>query len=271
VDSTDQPDPVRDTLECLELPDDGSVWVGPYEQLHGARFSLLGAKRHGIYARDICDYHVRVRTKIVALILQHDATGQVEDKSALDNALAGFYFNAAIQRVVWPSERLIKTFVGIPCACGRPPEAHANSRRFGKLFQDAKVRIEHIKSEDKNEMARTAAMLDHFPQRETQFDPRFALAMLRYDVNNRRHAIFSPLARDRRSVRRNYSVRLTSWSSAPQNDQMQLACRAFEKVCLAYNEMRIWQPLAPTGHDASGASSSESVALNGATSDESPL
>jgi hypothetical protein len=83
VDSTDQPDPVRDTLECLELPDDGSVWVGPYEQLHGAGFSLLGAKRHGIYARDICDYHVRVRTKIVALILQHDATGQVEDKSAL--------------------------------------------------------------------------------------------------------------------------------------------------------------------------------------------
>jgi hypothetical protein len=94
--------------------------------------------------------------------------------------------------------------------------------------------------------------------------------MLRYDVNNRKHAIFSPLARDRRSARRNYSVRLTSWSSAPQNDQMQLACSAFEKVCLAYNEMRIWQPLAPKGHDASGASSSENVALNGATSDESP-
>jgi 7-keto-8-aminopelargonate synthetase-like enzyme len=46
-------------------------------------------------------------------------------------------------------ERLIKSFVGIPCACGGPPEAHANSRRFSKLLHDAKVRIEHIKSEDK--------------------------------------------------------------------------------------------------------------------------
>lgn len=271
--STEQPDPVRVALEGLELPDDGSVWVGPYEQLHGAGYSLLRAKRHGIYARDICNYHARVRTKIVALILQHDATGQVEDSSALDNALGGFYFNAAIQRVVWASERLIKSFVGIPCACGRPPEAHANSRRFGKLLQDAKVRVEHIKSEDKNGIASTAAMLDEFPEeeykRETQFDPRFALAMLRYDVNNRKHAIFSPLTRDRRSARRNYSVDAKSWSSASQNDQMQLACRAFQKVCLAYNEMRRWQPLARTRRDASGAHSSENVTINSVPSDES--
>jgi hypothetical protein len=83
VDSTDQPDPVRDTLECLELPDDGSVWVGPYEQLHGAGFSLLGAKRHGIYARDICDYHVRVRTKIVGHSRRREFTHEPDHRGYL--------------------------------------------------------------------------------------------------------------------------------------------------------------------------------------------
>jgi hypothetical protein len=49
------------------------VWVGPYEQLHGAGYSLLRPQRHGIYRHNICNYRARIRTKIVTSILQHDA------------------------------------------------------------------------------------------------------------------------------------------------------------------------------------------------------
>ena len=71
---------MRAALELLEVPLDGSVWVGPFEQLQGAGYSLLAAKRHGIYTRDTFNYHARVRSKIVALILEQDVTGQVQDK-----------------------------------------------------------------------------------------------------------------------------------------------------------------------------------------------
>lgn len=67
--------------------------------------------------------------------------------------------------------------------------------------------------------------------------------MLRYDVNNRKHAIFSALVRDRRSARRHDLAGATAWSTTPQNRQMELASKGFEQVCLAYNEMRNWQPL----------------------------
>jgi hypothetical protein len=238
---------VRATLAMLNAPEAQSVWVGPFEQLHGAGYSLLAAIRHGVCSRNIYDYNVRVRTKIVALLLEQDATGRVNDRLAFDNALAGFYFNAAIQRVVWASERLIKTFVGIPCICRRCPENHANSRKFHILLRDAKTRIEHLRLEHKTEMAYTAEMLDQFPgeeyKREMQCNPKSILAMLRYDVNNRKHAIFGPLARNRRTANEKVSVEAT-WSNTPQNRQMQLACKAFDQVCRSYDELRSWQPSA---------------------------
>src|ERR1700722_12107684 len=98
---------LRATIESLKVPEEKCVWIGPFEQLHGAGYSFLAAKRHGVYTRDFENYHALVRTKVIALIVEQDTTGQVQDKSALDNALAGFYFNSAIQRVVWASERLI--------------------------------------------------------------------------------------------------------------------------------------------------------------------
>jgi hypothetical protein len=239
---------VRVALEVLEVPQDRSVWVGPFEQLQGAGYSLLAAKRHGIYTRDICNYHARVRSKIVALILEQDATGQVQDQPALDNALAGFYFNAAIQRIVWASERLIKTFVGIYCGCGRDPEEHFNSRNFSKLLKDANLRLAHLKLQDKNEMIQTAGMLAQFPdeeyKRENKFDAKFILAALRYDVNNRKHAIFGPSTRDRRTSRRVPPAEALTWSSKPQNVQMQYACEAFHQICLSYKELMNWQPSA---------------------------
>lgn len=240
---------VRDALGSLRLPEEGSVWVGPYEQLHGAGYALLSAQRHGVYERDLRKYHARVRTKVVSSILEHADTGEPSDKSAFDNAIAGFYFNSAIQRIVWASERLVVTFITLQCACGhRPPEKNAKSRNFGELLRSAGRRMNHLRLEDDKPLKAVSEMLKQFPEREygdkSKYNPSETLAMLRYDVNSRKHAVYGPLARDRKSA--NFACRATpeNWSDAPQNCQMHLACVAFEAVCRVYNELRDWQPTA---------------------------
>ncbi len=236
---------VRNALKAIRLPEVGTVWIGPYEQLHGAGFALLAATRHGVHRRDLSNYHVRVRTRIVQAILEHDELGKVTDTSIFDNAIAGFYFNAAIQRIVWASERLIKTFVGIPCPCGRAPEKNAASRNFGMLLRDAKIRLGHLISDDKKTFPALSAVLNQFParehKRESRYNPKNALAMLRYDVNNRKHAVYGPYARDRKSAG-DCDVQPLYWSDAPQDCQMHLACSSFVVVCRAYDELRDWQP-----------------------------
>jgi len=229
----------------MGLPNAGTVWIGPHEQLHGAGFALLAASRLGVHRRNLSDYHALVRTRIVQAILEHDELGKVTDTSVFDNAIAGFYFNAAIQRIVWASERLIKTFVGIPCPCGRDPEKNAASRNFGMLLGDAKIRLGHLISDDKKTFPALSALLNQFParehKRESPYDPKNALAMLRYDVNNRKHAVYGAYARDRKSAG-SCDVQPLYWSDAPQDCQMHLACSSFVVVCRAYDELRDWQP-----------------------------
>jgi hypothetical protein len=239
---------VKDALSSLDLPNEASVWVGPYEQLHGAGFALLAARQYGVYERDLQNYHTRVRTKIVSLILEHADTGRVSDKSAFNNAIAGFYFNAAIQRIVWASERLVKTFVTLECTCDRPPEKNAKSRKFNELVCSAFVRMHHLLTEDGRDHTTLKDMSGMLKQLKSnygdssKYNPAEALSMLRYDVNKRKHAVFGPQARDRKSARLLCDDVPRTWSDAPQNCQMHLACAAFEVVCRAYRELVRWQP-----------------------------
>jgi len=241
---------VRDALKAIGLPEVGTVWIGPYEQLHGAGFALLAATRHGVHRRDLSNYHSGVRTRVVQAILEHDKLGKVTDEFVFDNAIAGFFFNAAIQRIVWASERLIKTFISIPCICGRKREQNADARSFPKLLKDAKLRRDHLISEDKRTFPKLSALLNQFPdrehKRESPFDPQKALAMLRYDVNNRKHSVYDSLARDRKSAGGGCDVAPSYWSDAPQDCQMHLACNSFDLVRRAYDELRDWQPNVPT-------------------------
>jgi hypothetical protein len=238
---------VRNALKAIGLPEVGTVWIGPYEQLHGAGFALLAATRHGVHRRDLSNYHVRVRTRVVQTILEHDELGKVTDEFVFDNAIAGFYFNAAIQRIVWVSERLIKTFISVPCLCGRGPVKNAGPKRFGDLLKDAKSRLDHLLADDKRTFPELSALLNQFAEkqprkRESPYDPEKALAMLRYDVNNRKHAVYGTLASDRKSAGGGCNVTPSYWSDAPQDCQMHLACNSFDLVRRPYDELRNWQP-----------------------------
>lgn len=234
---------VRTALKTMHLPDAGTVWIGPYEQLHGAGYALLAAARHGVYERNLSNYHERVRTRVVQTILEHDEAGTVTDKFVFDNALAGFYFNSGVQRLVWASERLIKTFDSIPCLCKRAAEPDHKSRKFSDLLRAAKTREQHLISDDKVSFPAFSGMLNQFATytRQSRYAPGNALAMLRYDVNNRKHAVFGPYAKDRKSAG-DCNVAPNSWSDAPQNCQMHLACISFDVVRRAFDEVRDWQP-----------------------------
>jgi hypothetical protein len=190
---------------------------------------------------------VRVRAKVVQTILEHDELGEVTDRFVFDNAIAGFYFNAAIQRIVWASERLIKTFVSVPCICGRSPKKNANRQKFPDLLDDAKSRLDHLLCDNKRTFPELSALLNQFEEkqprkRESPYDPEKALAMLRHDVNNRKHAVYGAHASDRKSAGGCCNLAPRYWSVAPQDCQMHLACNSFDLVRRAYDELRDWQP-----------------------------
>ncbi len=239
---------IKNALQGLKLPEPGTVWIGPFEQLQGAAYALLAAERHGVYERNFHEYHAKVRAKVVALILQHAANEKLSDKDAFDNAVAGFYFNSAIQRIVWAAERLVTAFVSVECSCCGAVERSAicKTSHFSDFLKDARRRLKHIGSSGGQGFLEVSKFLQLFTRkpyrRESPYDPGHILAMLQYDVNNRKHAIYGPLARDRKTADLRGNAKPSRWSNAPQHVQMHLSCAAFEAVCRAYDELKDWQP-----------------------------
>src|SRR6185312_11969300 len=86
-------------LRKIEAPASyDSAWIGPFEQLVGAAFSLIESEKRG-FSRRTYDrqYHPRVQCKIVSLLEEFETGQQVEQHNALDNWLSRYYFNSGIQ------------------------------------------------------------------------------------------------------------------------------------------------------------------------------
>jgi hypothetical protein len=107
----------------------------------------------------------------------------------------------------------------------------------------AHKRYEHVvekKEADLKHVAEVLAQLEREYRRAEPFDEGRALAMLRYDVNNRKHSIyFLSLSRDRKSAGRGPGQ---SWSDSGQEIQMRVACESFDLVGKAYSELLAWHP-----------------------------
>lgn len=225
-----------------------SVWIGPFEQLVGAGYALLGAGQHRINERDLDLYYLRVQKKITALVKDRFTSGKASDEDAFDKWAAGFYFNSGIQRIVWASERLLLTLSTVDCPCGsRPTEKDVLGDRphFPAVLAGALARLEHVQNDHGTDLRKTRNMRNHQVgkyKRSDPLDPKRILAMLRYDVNNRKHKVYgrSNLL-DRQSAKKGDNK---TWPSASADVQMDLACQAFEIVCEAYRELKDWNPRA---------------------------
>src|SRR5713101_113430 len=83
-----------------------SAWIGPFEQLVGAAFSLVESEKMGFSQREYSPvYHPAVQCKIVLLLAELEAGMESTQRDALDNWLSRYYFNSGIQRVNFAAER----------------------------------------------------------------------------------------------------------------------------------------------------------------------
>ncbi len=120
---------------------------------------------------------------------------QSSDKAAFDDWVSGFYFNSGIQRIVWAGERLLLTFASIERSCGgRPMESAVSTARprFPAILQGAEERLDHIVKDNGHALVETRNGRGQFVpeyERGQPLDSR-VLAMLRYDVNNRKHKVY---------------------------------------------------------------------------------
>jgi len=235
-------------LAAPELPD--SAWLGPFEQLVGAAFSLIESEKRGFSGRKYNPlYHPMVQRKIVSLLEELEAGQQIKQQGALDNWLSRYYFNSGIQRVNFAAERLIATFAALPCKCGtRPPEIAINNHKppnFQQRLAGAQTRLGHVKTEYATPLTNLRTVIDQFGSRydrNNPFDPSKGLAMIRRDVNSRKHSVYKR-AEVLDSLPSPASGTHT-WSDAGCKAQMEIAVNSLEFVAVAYSELLEWHPLA---------------------------
>jgi len=237
---------VRDSLERLQCPQySDSIWIAPFELLTGAAYALLAAERHGFSRRDQRKYayHTHVRENIASLVGEYSFAQQASDRAAFDDWVSGFYFNSAVQRIVWAAERLLVAFAGIPCSCGQAPEVLEDGRPgFGEIWKAASRRLEHVANEHQQDLSYVHVLLRQMPpdrhfRRETPFNPDTVFSMLRHDLERKHGLGLHP--HDEHHQPAGTELRLT-WSTAGPGLQMQFVCAAFSLLCHAYNELLAW-------------------------------
>lgn len=223
-----------------------SAWIGPFEQLVGATFSLIESEKRNFSRRKYSPaYHPAVQCKIVSLLAELEAGKKSTQQDALDNWLSRYYFNSGIQRVNFAAERLIATFAALPCKCSaRPPEVAINNHRppnFQQRLSGAQARLTHVNAEYVAPLNMLKAVLDQLGSRygrNDPFDPSKGLAMIRGDVNSRKHSVYKR-AEVLDSFPRPSSGTVT-WSNAGCNAQMETAVDCLDLVVGAYRELLGW-------------------------------
>jgi hypothetical protein len=224
------------------------AWIGPFEQLVGAAFSLIESENRGYSQLAYSGlYHPNVQEKIVSLVAELEAGKESCDKNALENWLSRYYFNSGIQRVNFAAERLIATYASLPCSCG----THAAIVplglvvKFRVLRESAEALVMHAESKHAASLLKMKDVLKQLsaPHKRTDaFDAAKGLAMIRQDVNRRKHSAY------KRSETLDSLPMATSgtatWADAGFQKKMELAVSSLELVADAYAESIAWYPQA---------------------------
>ncbi len=233
---------VRDALAGLECPKYGdSVWTAVFEHLTGAGYALMAAECHGYSRRDPrrFQFQVHVRRQIASRLAGYAFPQHVSDHEADDELIAGFYFNSAVQRLVWVAERLVTLFSAVPCPCGRHAEVVGDGAapKFHDYWKGATTRIDHLAFEHRTDLLQFGlVVLQMAPdrhQREIDFNPEMVLSMMRFAVKRQKPT------RGAWERRHDGHERLT-WSTAAPALQIKSAGEAFTLLCRAYNELVHW-------------------------------
>jgi hypothetical protein len=234
-------------LQKLTTPQSfDSVWIGPFDQLVSAGYALLRAEKLEYRHRSLSTYYYRVHAKIVDLcVASETADEDVPSDPALRDFAGGIYFNAGIQRLTFGVERLVATFAGIPCTCGKAAEtAPTVTRRgtrwpdFGDYRKGANRRLNH---------SHFQGLLPALTKMLTQFDGwdgrtfvlNKGLSILRQQVNQRKHGPYM-----RQYAKASAPVTAAGDPSWSPVQQLELAVTSYEIGCEVYRELVDWNPSA---------------------------
>jgi hypothetical protein len=221
-----------------------SVWIGPFDQLVSAGYALLRAEKLGYRTRALGTYYYRVHAKIVDLIVASEtADDDVPGDPALRDFAGGIYFNAGIQRLTFGVERLVATFAGIPCTCGKAAEtAPTVTRRgtrwpdFGDYRKGANSRLKH--SHFQGLLPKLTKMLTQFDGWDGRtFVLNKGLPILRQQVNQRKHGPYR-----RQHAKASAPVTAAGDPSWSPVQQLELAVRSYGIACEGYRELVDWNP-----------------------------
>ncbi len=102
-----------------------------YEQLIGAAYGLISAGDYGILNRSLSDYHERVRPQLVPIMTAADRLPIAAKNKTWATWVSGFYFNTAIQRIIWATDRLVTIFAALPLSFNSDlPAVKGNNPNF---------------------------------------------------------------------------------------------------------------------------------------------
>jgi len=199
-------------------------------------------------------YNSRIQAKIVPYLESLSLNNSQLDANGFDDWFSGFYFKAAIQRMVWAAERLLLTCAVVNCPCGRRKTEQPvidERPRWPRVLDGVLQRLDHVQNDDGKSLSKCRAVREQFILRENSgktreyrrddpLDRNKVLAMLRYDVNNRKHRIYiRPRLRDQMSAGKGDNKK---WWSSGADFQFDLTVEAFGLVSDAYEELKTWAP-----------------------------
>lgn len=205
-----------------------------YEQIIGAAYGLITAERMAIRERKLTSsYHQEVRLKLAQILANEEPFSMHAPKEWITWA-NGFYFNVAIQRLIWVGDRLLTVFGRLPAICCEVVPQIPRKRGLGleALLEDARNRLGHEHFSTSPNVAKIVAMLSTpFDALQTEVTESNYLRAIRWDVNKRKHAIGG----FHRSSVADVDTAQEPWIGLGQDKQFEFALKGFKIICDVYS------------------------------------
>jgi len=140
-----------------------SAWIGPFEQLMGAVFSLIESEKRDFSRRE---YSGHITQQFNTKLHRSSESFKLDEKHTTgrsEQLAVSLLLQLRHPRINFAAERLIATFAALPCNCGnRPPEiAISNNRppKFKERLKGAHTRLAHVESECASSLTNFKAVL----------------------------------------------------------------------------------------------------------------
>lgn len=203
-----------------------------YEQLVGAAYSLLQAEKFEF------GHNTVYEPGGLADVVCGSIGARIPQHPHWDTWVSGFYFNCALHRIAWATDRLLAIFSTLPQTSGRSLLRNRLAD-IEEIKQLAAVRISDLRSIDPglllSAVSATLSSLDNQGIPLVPVSGRNFLSVIRWRVNIQKHAIEGLAYLD--EFRKDQSKPAGWWGSLTDRERLSWAAYAFNTVSQLYEEI----------------------------------